>query len=241
MNSRQEGKTLLITGAAGALGSALSELSLRRGFNTVMLDRDRRGLEALYDRLTADSLPEPVIHPLDLATAGTADFEQLLSAIESEFGGLDGLIHCAARFEGLTPLEHVPPPEWLASVQVNLNAAWLLSALSLPLLRASAAGRLYFLLDDPERVAAPLWGPYGVCKHALHALAGQFARECEATAIQVHGIDPGPMRSNLRSRAYLAEDPASLPTPESVAARIIEMIAGAERPAGTIVRLARRG
>lgn len=232
------GKTLLVTGAAGSLGSALSRLSLEEGFSTIMLDRNQRALESLYDQACEAGLPEPVLHPLDLATAGTAQFEELTATIADKFGPLDGLVHCAAHFAGLTPLEHVSPPEWLQHMQVNLNAAWLLSVHCLPLLRNSPDGRLYFVLEDLERVGGPLWGPYGVSKHALRAMVGQLAAEYQSSSIQVLGINPGPFRSPLRSQAYLAENPAAQPPPAAAAAGIMRLLTGKTRTTGAFVDLA---
>ena len=230
-------KTVLLTGAAGSLGSALAIACAREGYLTVLLDSDRRGLERAFDRAAAEGLPAPMLHPLDLSMAGPDDFQEMLQAIERESGGLDALVHCAARFQGLAPLEHVPPEEWLLHLQVNLNAAWLLSALSLPWLRRSGAGRLYFLLEDLDKVGGPLWGPYGVSKHALRTLVGQLAAECTGSGLQVLGINPGPMRSPLRSRAYLAENPATQPEPGVAAAHIVDLLAGRRQPSGVYVDL----
>jgi NAD(P)-dependent dehydrogenase (short-subunit alcohol dehydrogenase family) len=230
--------TVLVTGAAGSLGAALSLLSLGEGFNTIMLDSNRRGLEALYDQACEAGLPEPVLHPLDLSTAGTEQFEELTEAIAAEFGGLDGVVHCAARFTGLTPLEHVSPPEWLLHMQVNLNAPWLLSVHCLPLLRASRAGHLYFVLEDMESVGGPLWGPYGVSKHALRVMAEQFAAECGSSGVQVLGINTGPFRSPLRAQAFIAENPASQAPPEEAARRIMDLLKGKRPASGAFVDLA---
>ena len=218
------GPTIIITGAAGGLGAALSLVCAREGLNTVMLDYDQRGLETAYDRITDAGLPEPALFPLDLATAGPEEFEQLLQTVTAEFGGLDALVHCAARFEGLTPLEQLSPQEWLMQIQVNLNAAWLLSSQSLPMLRASSAGNLFFLLEDLPRVEGAFWGAYGVSKHALRALVSQFSAECRSTNIQVLGINPGPLRSALRSQAYHSENPALQPSPEAAAERISQLL-----------------
>ena len=230
-------KTVLVTGAAGSLGSALALACAREGYRTVLLDSDRHGLERVFDRVAEEGLPAPVLHPLDLSVAGPDEFQDMLKAIERQFGRLDALVHCAARFHGLTPLEHVAPEEWLLHLQVNLNAAWLLSALCLPALRTSGAGRLYFVLEDLARVGGPLWGPYGVSKHALRALIGQLAAECQGSGIQVLGINPGPMRSPLRSRAYLAEDPASLPDPAAAASQLVALLSGRREPSGVYVDL----
>ena len=235
------GKTIIITGAAGGLGSALSRVCAREGANTVMLDCDQRGLEVAYDLITAEGLPEPALYPMDLSGSGPADMDDLLAGVTAEFGGLDAIVHCAARFEGLTPVEQIEPHEWLTSIQVNLNAAWLLSARSLPLLRDSGAGgHLYFLLEDLAKVEGAFWGAYGVSKHALKALVSQFAAECQSSPVQVLGINPGPLRSTLRSLAYHAENPASQPDPEVAAGEIMQFLKGDIEPRGSFVELQRR-
>jgi len=202
-----------------------------------MLDSDRKGLESAHDRVTNAGLPDPALYPLDLAGAGPEHYEELLGTVTSEFGGLDGIVHCAARFQGLAPLEQVSPPEWLLAMQVNLNAAWLLSALALPMLRDAGVGRLYFMLEDMARMEGAFWGAYGVAKHALRALVCQFAAETKPSEVQVLGINPGPMRSQLRSTAYHSENPALQPDPEPVAQQIMELLTGNVTPPGNFVDL----
>jgi NAD(P)-dependent dehydrogenase (short-subunit alcohol dehydrogenase family) len=231
-------RTVIVTGAAGGLGSALTEICSAGNFNVVMLDRDRRGLERAYDAVVDAGLPEPAIYPLDLAGAGPAEYEALVDTVVSEFGGLDALVHCAARFEGLSPLDQVPPQEWLMAVQVNLNAAWLLSVHCLPLLRKARAGKLYFMLEDLERMKGPFWGAYGVSKHGLRALVQQFAAECRSTSIQVLGIDPGLFRSALRARAYHSEHPKKQPAPQRSAEAILDLMEGRTQTAGPLISLA---
>ena len=230
-------ESVLITGAAGSLGSALAERCAERGWATVLLDKDQRGLERLFDRIEAEGWQEPILHPMDLAIAGPDEVQEMLDAIAEQLGGLDALVHCAARFEALTPLEHVQPAEWLQTVQVNLNAAWLLTSRSLPLLRQAEFGRLYFLLEDLARVGKANWGPYGICKHALHAMIGQLAAETQGTRIQVLGIDPGPMQSPLRARAYVAENPANPAPPTLAAEAIADVLSGKERASGLYLDL----
>lgn len=230
-------KTIIITGAAGGLGTALSRACLEARYNVVMLDKDRRGLEKAWDEITGEGRPEPALYPLDLLGAGPEHFEELLENVSGEFGGLDAVVHCAARFDGLTPLEQFPPPEWLATIQVNLNAAWLLSAQSLPLLRESPAGSLYFMLEDLEKMERPFWGAYGVSKHALAALVRQFAAECRSSGVQVLGINPGVMRTELRARSYHAENPQLQPKPDTAARRVLEFLNREEEPESELVNL----
>ena len=228
MEPAVKSKTAIVTGAAGSLGSALSGQLVRSGWNVVLLDNNRKGLEEVYDQLAGGEGGEAVLHPFDLAGANPELIENLLAAVESELGGLDALVHCAARFQNLAPSETIPPDEWLEGMQVNLNAPWLLSGMALPLLRQSESGKIVFLLEDLEKVGGSLWGYYGVAKHALRALVGQLATECRSSGVAVKGIDPGPMRSPIRTRVYYSENPADMPSAETAALRISAYLSGEE-------------
>lgn len=219
-----KGKTILITGAAGGLGEALAVQCAEAGAELILLDKNRRGLTELSDRMTGEGLSPPGLYPLDLAGAGIDDFNDLVETIRSEFGGLDALIHCALDFEGLQPLEQVEPQHWLRSMQVNLNAPWLLSCACLPLLKQAEKGRLFFLLDDPESVTGAYWGPYGTAKVALTGLVKQFDATLSNTAVMVRGIDPGAMRTAFRAKVYHAENPMEQPEPAIAASKIKDLL-----------------
>ncbi|HEY5776701.1 MAG TPA: SDR family NAD(P)-dependent oxidoreductase [Xanthomonadales bacterium] len=220
------GKTILITGAAGGLGSAIALQCAGFGAEMILLDKNRRGLGELSDRMTGQGLTPPGLYPLNLATAGVDDFSDLFETIKSEFGGLDALIHCALEFDSLQPLEQVQPKDWLQSMQVNVNAPWLLSCALLPLLKKSECGRLFFLLDDLDKVADAYWGAYGTAKAALSGLVRQFDATLSSTPVVVRGIIPGPMRTAFRAKVYLAENPMEQPDPAIVAGRITSMLTG---------------
>ena len=58
------------------------------------------------------------------------------------------------------------------------------------------------------------------------------------SGIQVLGINTGPFRSPLRSEAFIAENPASLPPPDKAARKIMELLKGERRASGVFVDLA---
>ncbi len=219
------GKTILITGAAGGLGSAIALQCAGFGADLVLLDKNRRGLGELSDVITNQGLAPPGLYPLNLATVGVDDFGDLVETLESEFHGLDALIHCAVDFEGLRPLEQVQPQGWLQSMQVNVNAPWLLSCALLPLLKRSENGHLFFMLDDLETVTDAYWGAYGTGKAALTGMVRQFSTTLSNTPVSVHGIIPGPMRTGFRAKVYHAENPMEQPEPAVVASKIVAMLA----------------
>ena len=202
MSQNESPKTILISGATGGLGSALARALAARGVRVVLLDRQRRKLEALCDEIEALGAPAPGYCDLDLAQLSPDAAEELLKGFAEAYGALDGVVHAAARFEGLRPLEQTAPDQWLLDLQVNLNAAWLLSVAALPQLKAQH-GVLAFLLDEAPAAGKAYWGGYGVSKAALGSLATMFGEELEGSGCRVLALDPGPMRTSLRAEAYI--------------------------------------
>ncbi len=220
------GKTILITGAAGGLGAALAMACAAENAGLVLLDKNRRALGDLSDRIVAQGGPPPGLYPLDLAGAGIDEFDELAEVIQSGFGGLQALVHCAVEFEGLQPLQQIEPRQWLKSMQVNVNAPWLLSCACLPMLKTSQNGRLFFILEDLEKISGAYWGPYGTSKSALAGLVKQFDEELGNTPVTVKGINPGSMRTGFRAKVFHAEDPIEQPEPSIAARKITAMLTG---------------
>lgn len=214
------GHTILITGAGGGLGAATAGALGAAGAEVMLLGRTVKKLEAVYDEIVGRGGPQPAIVPLDLEGASPDDYTDLAERIETQCGRLDGLIHCAALTGPLTPLDQYPPLEWLRVLQINLNAPMLLTQACLPLLRQAPQPRVLFFGEDR---AHAYWGAYGVAKSGIDALATILAEEVESTtAIGVHTIRPGPMRTGLRSQAFPGEDPATVPPVDNTVAYILE-------------------
>lgn len=223
-------RVAIITGAAGSLGRELVLAAAQTGWEIVMIDKDKRALERLYDQVVEAGGEEPAIQVLDLASMSPGDCEAIMTALESGPGQLDALIHCAASFDGLQPSDQIAPHDWLRHVQVNLNAPWLLSVSCLPLLRQSPAASLFFLVEDLRKVAGAFWGPFGICKHGIDALAAQLSAELSNTNIQVLSINPGSFRSLLRARVHHSEDPGGISDAVVPATKILHLLERASNP-----------
>jgi len=212
-------KTALVTGAAGALGVAVVERLMQHGWDCIALDRNRRGLEQLHDRLATEG-EAPLLVPLDLAGAGPQHFDELAASLEEQFGRLDALVHAAAEFKALTPLEHHPADDWMKTLQAGLTGPFLLSQALLPLMRATEGSRMVWVADDPEGRSKAYWGAYGVAQSGRAALAQILAAECRSDGPEIIEIDPGPFYSPLRSKAWPAENPDDLPTAAQAAEKV---------------------
>ena len=76
------GRTILITGAAGGLGSAIARQAAKLGAELVLLDNNQSRLNQLHDELEAEHNKQPGLYPLDLRGANTDDYTQLAGTIE---------------------------------------------------------------------------------------------------------------------------------------------------------------
>lgn len=216
-------RVILVTGAHGGLGAEAAKACARAGATVVLLGRKVPKLGRVYDAIKALG-PEPALYPMDLAGADPTDFETLADTIGRELGRLDGVLHCAADFVGLTPLENTPPEQFARQVQVNLHARWFLTQACLPLLRKSDDAAVVFVLDDPARVLRPYWGAYGLTQLAGEGLVRMLHEETDTTVVRVSGLRPGPMKTPLRSRAFVDEAKLRVPGPEAYAAACVLLL-----------------
>ena len=222
-------RVILISGAQGGLGSAAAQACTRAGATVVLLGRKPPKLNRVYDAC-AKLGSEPLLYPLDLEGATPDDYAEMADRLHRELGRLDGVLHCAAEFRGLTPLEHTDPANFARAVHVNLTAPWWLSQACLPLLKQSSDAALVFALDDMSRVGRAYWGGYGLAQHGLGAMVGMLHAELANSSVRVAALQPGPMRTSLRARAYAEDEDAQARDPADYAEACVTLLspAGAE-------------
>lgn len=232
-------RVVLVVGAAGGLGAAASVACAAAGATVVLLGRKPAPLNRVYDAAKAVG-PEPALYPLDLEGASPDDFDELAQRLETEFGRLDGVLHCAAEFKGLTPLQHTDPADFARAIHVDLTARWWLTQACLPLLSRSDGGAVVFAIDDPIRVggAGAFWGGYGLAQAAQAALVPMLQAELGADGPCISGLRPGPMRTGLRARAFQPNTDFKARAPETYAAACVELLSSAAADArGRVVEI----
>ncbi|MGR8980350.1 MAG: SDR family NAD(P)-dependent oxidoreductase [Gammaproteobacteria bacterium] len=211
-------QVILITGAGGGLGGTAALALAKKGAHVILLDKQIAKLESVYDAIVAEKGPEPILYPFDLAGANENDYQELADRIEAKYGSLQGVLHAAVEFSSFTPLALMGTREWGHTLNVNLNAPFLLTRVLLPVLQKSRHASIVFISDSSARKAQAYSNAYGVSKMALEGMAAILAKEWEASGkIRVNVLIPGPVDSPLRKRAYPAEDKSTLPAMASLA------------------------
>ena len=212
-------KVILITGAAGGLGSTAALSLALSGARIILLDKKIPKLEKIYDAIVAANAPEPVLYPFDLAGASEQDYTDLALRVADKYGALHGLLHSALEFSAFTPLQLTQTQEWGHALNVNLNAPFLLTRLLLPLMQQTGNASVVFTSDATARQASAYSSVYGVSKIALEGLARIWAAELQAAGqVRVNILLPNAVDSPFRRFAYPGEDKTQLASMNSLAA-----------------------
>lgn len=210
-------KIILITGTGDGIGATAAKTFAKYGATIILLSKTEKKIVGIYDEIVNAGHPQPAIIPLNLEDAGAEDYAGLAHSIESEFGHLDGLIHNAAMFEGLSPITQFDNTLWDRIVKVNLHAPFLLSQAMIPLLNKSKSSSMLFTSSGVAHKGRAYWNAYGVTKAATDNLMEMLADELELnTPIRVNSIDPGRVRTRMRALAFPGEDPMSVPAAEDI-------------------------
>lgn len=212
-------RVVLITGATGGLGAALCHSLAKASATVVLMGRHRGRLDAIYDELVASGAPEPAMIEQDFTETTPEILQNTVDVIESNFSRLDALIHTAANLGNLTPLQVTDDADWRKAFEVNLHAARDLTMACLPLLSKTTNASVLFTLDNKPNA---YWGGYGVSKSAVKTLMHMMADETDNSLdekqqprVAIHGIEPGPMRTRLRRRAFSGEMEHEAPLAET--------------------------
>ncbi len=227
-----EGRVALVTGASRGIGAAAAIELGRLGAHVVLTARTQGGLEETDDAIRAAGGSATLL-PMDLREGENLD--KVGPSIYTRFDRLDILVHAAGSLGKLTPVSHILDGDWAEVMTVNLAAAWRLIRSCAPVLAASDAGRAVFVTDSRARAPSAYWGMYGTSKAGLEHLVLTWAAETVTTKLRVNLFDPGVVASRLRGNAMPGEDPATLPTPASVAPGLVALCLPGEERHGVVV------
>jgi NAD(P)-dependent dehydrogenase (short-subunit alcohol dehydrogenase family) len=188
-------RNVLLTGAAGGLGSVMTQALLKDGHSIAAVDRDADALERL--KLTAGAMAERLCAiTADLSTdAGCA---HAMETARTRFTSIDALINNAgigmsairpdaeARHPGI---EELTPEIWDRFFAMFVRAPVMLTRVVVPMMRKNGFGRIVNNTTSYRTMLRVL--PYGSAKAALESMSAVWASELEGSGITVNVLVPG--------------------------------------------------
>ena len=197
-----DGKSIVVAGAAGGLGSVLTRALAERGARLVLGDIDEAGLARLSASWPKDK-SRPSVHFMPFDIRDEAATEALVRKATDAFGAVDGALNAAGVFDFTAALD-VSEAHFRHSPDVNVTGSLLFSRAARKAMRRG--GRIVHLASVSSHVANAKYVTYASAKAALAHMVRVLAREWAPEGITVNAIGPAMIETQM-SASYL-KDPA---------------------------------
>jgi enoyl-[acyl-carrier protein] reductase I len=190
------GKTGLIVGIANkrSISWAIAQAASAAGARLAVTYQGER-LEENVRELAA-ALNDPLILPCDVTS--DAQINDVFSAIDKEFGGLDFVVHGAAfapREELMAPFVQTSRDGFKLSMDVSAYSLIALSRGALPLMERRGGGSILTLTYLGSERVFQNYNVMGVAKAALEATVRYLAADLGPKSIRVNAISAGPIKT----------------------------------------------
>ena len=188
-------KKILVTGAAGGMGQAVSSLLVSHGAQVILLDRNEEQLTAALKTLEMGS------HACYVCDLGQIEsIEGLIGQIVQEQGPVDGFVHCAG-IANVRPLKLSKYPYMVDVMNVNFfSFVEIVRCITkrkafnpgLSIVGICSIGAFY---------GAPTKTAYSSSKAAMYAAVKCMAVELADKGVRANVIAPGTTRTSMMEQA----------------------------------------
>jgi len=180
------GKNVIVTGAGGGIGTALTRRFLAEGARVCAVDKAGEALETLKLELGSPAALLTAIADI----SSEDDCGKLAAEAEKVYGSVDVLVNNAGWFP-FADFEEITYADWCRVMAVNLDGPFLMTKAILPLLKESKAGRIVITGSASVFAGTPNQCHYISAKAGLIGLTRSLANALGQYNITVNIVTPG--------------------------------------------------
>lgn len=184
-------RTAVVTGASTGIGRATARMLKARGWRVWPTVRGRTD----YELLEGEGF-EPVILELTDEDSVAAAAREILSR------GTLGAVVNNAGYGQPGALEDLSRNAFRKQLETNVTGVVDFTNRLIPALRKEGRGRIVLVSSVVGRVAIPFMGAYCASKYAVEAVGDVWRMELAGGGISVSIVEPGPIASGFRKRAW---------------------------------------
>jgi len=208
---------VLITGASGGLGTAMTEAFLESGAQV-----------AGSARHIADSaFPHPNFRAFPADLSDPAQARALADSVIGLHGRIDALVHVTGGFSGGSPVHESDDALWDQMLSVNLRAAVHVFRAVIPYMRQAKRGRIVAIGSRAAVEPAANIAAYSASKAALVSLVKTVALENRDAGLTANAILPGTIDTAANQKWGTPEERATWVSPERLAALAVFLVSDA--------------
>lgn len=213
-------RVLVVTGASSGIGRAVALQSAASGDHVVLVARGEPPLQQVAQECAAAGAASTLVLPTDVGD--DAEVEKMMTAVTSQHGRVDALIHCAGVVAyGRT--EEVPADVFDGVLRTNLTGSVNIARHAIPIMRQQRAGSLVLFGSVIGHISVPGMSAYVLTKWGVRALARQLQLENrDLDELTIAYIAPGGVDTPIYEQAanydgFAGRPPPPVLSPERVA------------------------
>ncbi len=194
-----KGKTIVIFGATGGIGSELANILTNRGCSVLLCSRNEEVLKELSLKLSQK------YYVVD--GAKEEDVESFFSQLSAQGQKIDGVVNCIGSF-CIKPIQATSAKVWEEVMRVNLGSSFYILKQALKVMEAQKEGSIVLISSGAAKVGLAHHEAISAAKSGIEGLIRSAAASYAGSGIRINGIAPGLTKTPLSSS--ITQNPEAL-------------------------------
>ena len=187
-------KTVILTGAAGGIGSAIGQLFADEGAQLVLIDLDQSALDKEVAKIQEEN-GQAIGIALDVSNEESV--KRAVGLTLERFGKIDVLVNCAGICKTI-PILEIEVEEWDRFMAVNLRSVFLFCREVFRHMRENKYGKIVNIASAAAKIGGVAAGAhYSASKAGVICFTKSLALQAAPYKINVNAVCPGPTKTEM--------------------------------------------